>query len=77
MNTLDVKNLGCPIPAINLRKAFKKMQPGDQLSVVCNAKDVLNDLRAAVKNTKNILVSESMDPSGKVPVWTLIVQRAA
>lgn len=77
MTTLDVKNLGCPIPTINLRKAMKNMQLGERISVLCNSKDALNDLRAFVNTSKNIMVSQSMDSTGKVPVHTLVIEKAA
>lgn len=77
MKTLDVKNYGCPVPAVWLRREFKRMQTGDQLQVFCNSKDALNDLLSVMKDTKNTLLSNTMDSTGKVPVWTLVVEKAA
>lgn len=77
MHKLDVKNLGCPIPTINLRKALKNMALGDEITVVCNAKDILNDLRALVRSAKNLLKSDTVDSTGKVPVYTLVIEKAA
>lgn len=74
---LDVRNLGCPVPAINLRKALRKMTKGTEITVLCNAMDALKDLKAVIQDTGAILVSETKDDSGKVPVWTLRVQRAS
>jgi len=72
---LDVRNLGCPVPAINLRKALRKMTKGQEITVLCNALEALKDLKAVIQDTGAVLISEIQDDSGKVPVWTLRVQR--
>jgi tRNA 2-thiouridine synthesizing protein A len=34
-NTLDLKGLKCPLPALRTRKALRGMVPGDQVIVHC------------------------------------------
>jgi len=69
---LDVRNLGCPVPAINLRKALKR-HPGVQINVLCNSMDALKDLKAVIRDTGAALLSETKDDTGKVTQWTLVV----
>ncbi len=77
MTKLDLKNLGCPLPTINLRKALKKMEPGDEIEVVCNSKDALTDIKAFAKSSESTIVSNKTDVTGKVPVHTLVIRKKA
>lgn len=44
--TLDARNLLCPLPVIRTQDAVARLQPGDQLQVVCTDPGVLYDIPA-------------------------------
>jgi len=44
--TLDARNLLCPLPVIRTQDAVARLQPGDDLQVVCTDPGVLHDIPA-------------------------------
>ena len=55
--TLDVKGLGCPIPVLKTKLAFKKMEPGQILEVIATDPGSRKDLPAWADKTGNEIVS--------------------
>ena len=46
MQTLNAKNLLCPMPVIRTQDKVNTMAPGEQLQVVCTDPGALNDIPA-------------------------------
>ena len=55
--TLDVKGLGCPMPVLKTKLAFKKMEPGQVLEVISTDPGSRKDLPAWADKTGNELIS--------------------
>ena len=55
--TLDARNLNCPLPILRTKKALNSMQAGDLLAIQATDPGSVNDLEAFCKQTGNILVS--------------------
>jgi tRNA 2-thiouridine synthesizing protein A len=58
-NTLNLRGLKCPLPALRTRKALKAMQPGEVLVVECtdplagiDIPNLLNQTGDALENTE-------------------------
>lgn len=62
--TLDVKGLGCPIPVLKTKLAFKKMEPGQVLEVISTDPGSRKDLPAWADKTGNELLSAREDGDG-------------
>ena len=45
-DSLDARNLLCPLPVIRVQDKVAKMAPGDELEVFCTDPGVLNDIPA-------------------------------
>ena len=43
---LDARRLLCPLPVIRVQDRVKKMEPGDQLEVLCTDPGALHDIPA-------------------------------
>ncbi|GAA4358723.1 sulfurtransferase TusA family protein [Kangiella marina] len=43
-NTLDCRNLLCPMPVIRTQNALKELQEGDTLEVTCTDPGTLSDI---------------------------------
>ncbi len=46
MQTLDARNLMCPLPVIRAQDAIATMKPGEKLKVFCTDPGALNDIPA-------------------------------
>lgn len=55
--TLDVKELVCPMPMLKTKKALAKMQPGQILQVVATDHHAVEDLKQFCEQTKNVLLN--------------------
>ncbi len=55
--TLDARNLNCPLPILRTKKALNSMQSGDLLAIQATDPGSVNDLEAFCKQTGNKLVS--------------------
>jgi len=56
---LDVRGLGCPIPTMKTKKAMKTLNPGDALSVLVDSKDAIADVRALLRQRKDVTFKEN------------------
>ena len=60
--TLDARNLLCPLPVIRTQDAVARLQPGDDLQVVCTDPGVLHDIPAWCRvNGHEVLSIEQQD----------------
>ena len=62
-NTLNLRGLKCPLPALRTRKALKAMQPGEVLVVECTDPLAGIDIPNLLNQTGDAL--ESTQRSGK------------
>ena len=60
-NSLDCRNLNCPMPIVKISEAFKALQAGDTLTVTATDPAFRADLEAWTRKTGNQLVSFSDD----------------
>lgn len=44
--SIDARHLLCPLPVIRTQDAVSKLQPGDELSVLCTDPGVVHDIPA-------------------------------
>ena len=54
-NTLNLRGLKCPLPALRTRKALKAMQPGEVLVVECTDPLAGIDIPNLVRETGDVL----------------------
>lgn len=60
--TLDARNLSCPLPILRTKKALNTMNEGDLLEIQATDPGSVNDLSSFCEQTGNTLVSsESAD----------------
>ncbi len=60
--SLDARNLMCPLPVIRAQDKIKTMKAGDRLSVVCTDPGALNDIPAWCRiNGHTVLNSKRED----------------
>jgi len=55
--TLDARNLSCPLPILRTKKALNNMATGELLSIQATDPGSVNDLSAFCQQTGNELVS--------------------
>jgi len=55
--TLDARNLSCPLPIMRTKKALDAMQAGDLLSIQATDPGSVRDLESFCKSTGNTLIS--------------------
>ncbi len=63
-NTLNLRGLKCPLPALRTRKALKAMQPGEILVVECTDPLAGIDIPNLLNQTGDTL--EATERTGKV-----------
>jgi tRNA 2-thiouridine synthesizing protein A len=61
--TLDARNLLCPLPVIRTQNRVESLQPGDILSVICTDHGVINDIPAwcRINGHRVISINEGED----------------
>ena len=55
---LDLKGLKCPLPALKTRKALSRMEPGQEIAVLCTDPMAAIDIPHLCHVTGNILVNQ-------------------
>lgn len=55
--TLDARNLSCPLPILRTKKALNGMEAGDLLEIQATDPGSVNDLSSFCEQTGNELVS--------------------
>lgn len=55
--TLDARNLSCPLPILRTKKALMKMEAGELLSIQATDPGSVKDLSSFCEQTGNELVS--------------------
>jgi len=55
--TLDARNLNCPLPILRTKKALNGMETGDLLEIQATDPGSVNDLSSFCEQTGNELVS--------------------
>lgn len=56
-NTLDARNLNCPLPILRTRKALNGLASGETLEVLATDPGSMKDIDSFCKQTGNTLVS--------------------
>ncbi|MGL5117495.1 MAG: sulfurtransferase TusA family protein [Beijerinckiaceae bacterium] len=69
--TLDLKGLKCPLPALKARKALKPLLPGAELTLLCTDPMAAIDIPNLVRETGDVLVSQSSNDG----VLTFVVRK--
>jgi TusA-related sulfurtransferase len=64
--TLDARNLLCPMPVVKTAKAFKELEPGQVLKIVATDRGAITDLPAWAKTTGNALLDWHEEDGGFV-----------
>lgn len=66
----------CPLPAMNLKRKMKTMQPGTEITVLCNSKDSLRDIEgvAKVRGSEVLTVSQNILQKSGTFEWTLVIR---
>jgi tRNA 2-thiouridine synthesizing protein A len=57
--TLDLKGLKCPLPALKARKALKAVQPGGELEVLCTDPMAAIDIPNLIRETGDEIVRQA------------------
>lgn len=61
-NTLDCRNLLCPMPVIRTQNALKDIADGDTLEVICTDPGTLSDIPTWCRiNQHQVISSEEID----------------
>jgi TusA-related sulfurtransferase len=55
--TVDARNLMCPMPVLAATKAMRLLEPGQVLKVLATDKGALSDIPAWAEDTENVLLS--------------------
>jgi tRNA 2-thiouridine synthesizing protein A len=55
VNTIDLRGLKCPLPALRTRKALSRLRPGTALVVECTDPLAVIDIPNLVRETGDIL----------------------
>lgn len=63
MVVLDLSGLKCPLPVLRTRKALRRLNPGDQVQVICTDPLAAIDVPNLVRETGDILVNQQQDNS--------------
>ena len=69
IQTLDLRGLKCPLPALKTRKALKGLPPGARLSVECTDPLAAIDIPALLNETGDTL--EAQESAGGVTVFRI------
>ena len=64
-DTLDVRNLNCPIPLLQTKKKLATMQGGQLLLVIATDPDSLADFNIFTQQTGHRLLKQEKNPQGK------------
>jgi len=59
--SLDARNLNCPLPILRTKKALNGMQVGGLLEIVATDPGSVNDLRSFCEQTGNELISSKAE----------------
>ena len=61
-NTLDCRNLLCPMPVIRTQNALKDIADGDTLEVICTDPGTLSDIPTWCRiNQQEVLTTKEID----------------
>ncbi|GGC92235.1 sulfurtransferase TusA family protein [Chelatococcus reniformis] len=58
MRELDLKGLKCPLPALKLRRALRRLPAGEALMVLCTDPLAQIDIPNAVRESGDLLLSQ-------------------
>jgi tRNA 2-thiouridine synthesizing protein A len=70
--TLDLKGLKCPLPALKARKALKAVAAGGELAVLCTDPMAAIDIPNLIRETGDVLVSQAANDG----VMTFVIRKA-
>lgn len=56
--TVDAKNLLCPLPILRAKKALSTMESGQVLKVITTDPKAINDFQAFCSQSKNELITQ-------------------
>lgn len=74
--TLDVKNLMCPMPLVKARKALMGLEVGQILEVVATDKGSIKDFQGWAKAAKNVeLLDQREAQDGDTTLYNHIMKR--
>ena len=59
--TLDARNLNCPLPILRTKKALNGMGTGEHLKILATDPGSVNDLKAFCQQTGNELISSESE----------------
>ncbi len=62
--TLDARNLSCPLPILRTKKALNNMAEGDLLEIQATDPGSVKDLSSFCEQTGNTLISSKTDDDG-------------
>lgn len=71
--TLDAKNLNCPLPILKAKKALRSMESGQTLEILTTDPGSVADFEAFCRQTGNELVNSSSEGD----VYTFLIKVAA
>ena len=70
--TLDARNMNCPLPILKTKKALNTMQTGELLGIQATDPGSVKDFEAFCQQTGNTLVSS--DSTGEE--FTFVIQKS-
>ena len=71
--TLDARNLMCPMPVLKTRKAMSALAKDQTLELIATDPGSVADVKAYCQASGNVLLEESQDAG----VYRFIIKRAA
>lgn len=72
--TLDARNLACPLPILKTKRAIDRLTPGETLEVLTTDPGSPDDFVAFAQSTGHTLLQNSRDDSG---VFRFLLRREA
>ena len=70
-NTLDARNMSCPLPILKTKKAIMGIEIGEYLEILATDPGSTSDFQAWTRSTGNELVEQSVDGS----VYRYVIKR--
>lgn len=73
MRELDLRGLKCPLPALKLRKALRRLPAGEEMLVLCTDPLAQIDIPNVVRETGDVLLSQDQ----REGVYVFVVEKRA